>query len=41
MFPSQNLDNTAISRVNLIYAKNQSTAMDLKIIFKNFWKLDK
>jgi len=40
MFTSQNLDNAAISRLNLIYAKNQSTAMDLKIIFKNFGKLD-
>ena len=40
MFPIQNLDNAAISRLNLIYAKNQSTAMDLKIIFRNFVKLD-
>jgi len=40
MFPSQNLDNTAISRLNLIYAKNQSAAMDFKIIFRNFGKLD-
>ena len=40
LFETQNLDNNAISRLNLIYAKNQSTAMDLKIIFKNFNKLD-
>jgi len=39
MFQNQKLDNTAISRLNLIYAKNQSTAMDLKIIFKNLGKL--
>jgi len=40
MFNAQELDNNAISRLNLIYAKNQSTAMDLKIIFKNLNKLD-
>ena len=39
MFKNQKLDNNAISRLNLIYAKNQSTAMDLKIIFKNLGKL--
>lgn len=39
MFHAQKLDNNAISRLNLIYAKNQSAAMDLKIIFKNLGKL--
>lgn len=41
MFLSQNLDNTAVSRLNLIYAKNQSTGMDLKIIFRSFKLLDR
>ena len=37
----QQLDEEAISRLNLIYAKNHSFMMDLKIIFKNFGKLDR
>jgi len=36
----QQLDEEAISRLNLIYAKNHSFMMDLKIIFKNLGKLD-
>jgi len=41
MFESQALDNNAISKLNLIYAKNQSTSMDLKILFKNLGEIDK
>ncbi len=37
---NENLDHTAISRLNLIYAKNHSILTDLKIIFKNLKKLD-
>lgn len=40
MVPSSSLDDDAISRLNLIYAKNHSFLMDLKIVFRNFWKLD-
>ncbi len=36
-----NLDNNALSRLNLIYAKNHSVLMDLKIVFKNWLKLDR
>lgn len=34
------LDDDAISRLNLIYAKNHSHLMDLKIIFKHFRRWD-
>ena len=34
------MDADAVARLNLIYAKNHSLIMDLKIIFKNFGKLD-
>ncbi|MFT4599840.1 MAG: GT2 family glycosyltransferase [Arenicella sp.] len=40
LVPHNQLDDDAISRLNLIYAKNHSFRMDLKIIFKNFGKLD-
>lgn len=40
MVPSKQLDDDGISRLNLIYAKNHSYLMDLKIIFKNFGALD-
>ena len=40
MVPSSALDDDAISRLNLIYAKNHSFLMDLKIVFRNFWRLD-
>ena len=40
MLPPSNADNETISRLNLIYAKNHSLLMDLKIIFRNFAKLD-
>jgi CoA-binding domain len=33
-------DDDAISRLNLIYAKNHSFVMDLKIVFRNLGKLD-
>ncbi len=35
------LGEDAISRLNLIYAKNHTLFMDLSIVFKHFWKLDK
>ena len=40
MVPDAQLDQDGISRLNLIYAKNHSYLMDLKIIFRNFSKLD-
>ncbi|MEX1002672.1 MAG: glycosyltransferase [Crocinitomicaceae bacterium] len=40
MVPANDPDHDAISRLNLIYAKNHSLIMDLKIIFKNFSRLD-
>ncbi|OIQ34205.1 MAG: hypothetical protein BM555_04490 [Crocinitomix sp. MedPE-SWsnd] len=40
LVPNNQLDDDAISRLNLIYAKNHSFRMDLKIIFKNLGKLD-
>lgn len=40
LLENKNLDEEAISRLNLIYAKNHSFMMDLKIIFKNFRQLD-
>ncbi|MDA7803200.1 glycosyltransferase [Crocinitomix sp.] len=36
MVNERDLDADAISRLNLIYAKNHSLMMDLRIIFKNF-----
>lgn len=41
MVNDQNLDDDAISRLNLIYAKNHSFVMDFKIIFKHFLKWDR
>lgn len=41
LFSKENLDNNAISRLNLIYAKNHSIGMDLKILFKNLKSLDR
>ncbi len=38
---TQKLDQAAISRLNLIYAKNHSVLMDFKIVFKNLLKLDR
>lgn len=35
------LNSEVISRMNLIYAKNQSLALDLKILSHNFKKLDR
>lgn len=40
LLEQQQIDDEAVSRLNLIYAKNHSFLMDLKIIFKNFGKLD-
>lgn len=40
LLEQQQVDDEAVSRLNLIYAKNHSFLMDLKIIFKNFGKLD-
>lgn len=40
MVPDTQQSDDAISRLNLIYAKNHSFLMDLKIIFRNFGKLD-
>jgi GT2 family glycosyltransferase len=40
MVSSTNMDDDAISRLNLIYAKNHSTFMDLKIVLKNIRNLD-
>lgn len=40
MLPNTPDDDDAISRLNLIYAKNHSFIMDLKIIFRNLGKLD-
>ncbi len=40
MVENGNLDDDAVSRLNLIYAKNHSYLMDLKLIFKHFWRLD-
>lgn len=39
MVNESNLDADAISRLNLIYAKNHSYLMDLKIVFNNLSKL--
>jgi hypothetical protein len=39
MVSEANLDDEAISRLNLIYAKNHSLAMDFKILFRNLGKL--
>jgi len=36
----ENLDSNALSRLNLIYAKNHSILMDFKIVLKNLLKLD-
>ncbi|MBI3134286.1 MAG: glycosyltransferase [Bacteroidetes bacterium] len=33
-------DEESVARLNLIYAKNHSVLMDLKIIYRNWWKLD-
>ncbi|UKN02868.1 glycosyltransferase [Paracrocinitomix mangrovi] len=41
VLPSANVDEDSISRMNLIYAKNHSFLMDLKIIFRNFNQLDR
>jgi GT2 family glycosyltransferase len=41
MFNNQKLDNASISKLNLIYAKNQSLGLDLKIVFKNLEKMDR
>ncbi|MBD3637663.1 MAG: glycosyltransferase [Crocinitomicaceae bacterium] len=41
MVPDTKKDDDAISRLNLIYAKNHSFIMDLKIIFRNLGKLDR
>ncbi|MCB9223457.1 MAG: glycosyltransferase [Crocinitomicaceae bacterium] len=40
MVDKLNVDKDAIARMNLIYAKNHSLLMDLKIIFKHFKQLD-
>ncbi|MBN4071247.1 glycosyltransferase [Crocinitomix catalasitica] len=40
MVRETDLDKDGISRLNLIYAKNHSYLMDLRIIFRNFVKLD-
>ncbi|MBK9192522.1 MAG: sugar transferase [Crocinitomicaceae bacterium] len=39
-FNSSNPDDDAVARINLIYAKNHSLMMDMKIIWKNWKKLD-
>ena len=39
MVNDSNLDDEAISRLNLIYAKNHSLAMDFKILFRNLKQL--
>ena len=41
MVGARNLEDDAISRLNLIYAKNHSYLMDLKIIFKNLSQFDR
>ncbi len=41
MVENANLDDDSISRLNLIYAKNHSYLMDLKLIFKHFKQLDR
>jgi GT2 family glycosyltransferase len=41
MVPKAKMDKDAVARLNLIYAKNHSFMMDLKVIFRNFKKLDK
>lgn len=41
MVPHSKMDDDAISRLNLIYAKNHSFLMDLKIILRNFRSLDR
>ncbi len=41
LFSKEKLDNNAISRLNLIYAKNHSIGMDLKILIKNLKSLDR
>ncbi|MGV6861144.1 MAG: glycosyltransferase [Putridiphycobacter sp.] len=38
---NNHLEPSAVSRLNLIYAKNHSVMMDLKTIFKNIKKLDR
>lgn len=40
MVDKGDMDADAVARLNLIYAKNHSLIMDLKIIFKNFANLD-
>lgn len=40
MVEETNLDDEAISRLNLIYAKNHSLGMDMKILFKHINVLD-
>jgi len=40
MVENGKLDDDAISRLNLIYAKNHSYIMDLKLIFRHFRRLD-
>ena len=39
-FSSSQPDDDAIARINLIYAKNHSMMMDIRIIWKNWKKLD-
>ncbi len=39
-FDSAKQDEDSISRLNLIYAKNHSVFMDLRIIFRNWGRLD-
>ena len=41
MVENSELDDDSISRLNLIYAKNHSYLMDLKLIFKYFKQLDR
>jgi hypothetical protein len=41
MVENAELDDDSISRLNLIYAKNHSYLMDLKLIFKYFEQLDR
>ncbi len=40
MVPNPDLDDQAVARLNLIYVKNHSFVMDLKIILNNLGKLD-
>jgi GT2 family glycosyltransferase len=41
MVDKGSMDDDAIARLNLIYAKNHSSIMDLKIVLKNLGKLDR